>query len=1275
MREKLSRVRKGLVGKRLVAVILILCLVSVGALATTGVLGDWAEAVGRVFMPFSDDVVTIHMNGGAGDGEETLHFPANGGLSMLSPPAGWPLSALAGFYDTPEPTGGTRLIGGYYDIDYGVIPFYFDELDENETVELWARWSADMTFDVNGGTFAAAPGEDYIEVFVTRGQDWSDVAVPTGVNPSAAAGNDGYEFVGWFDTSNPTGGNRLPADGVVGNNALSWFARFEIPETGPGTMTFHPNYAGQPAITVTGIEVGDYWMDIMREVEGQMFSPTGWIARRYSTPDFQENTLLLEMDWDAEWNWVPTIVEENSPAEWWTQWENAVEFILGNTMDRTPIVRGDYWDDVTAPDLGVPGAWDMLGWFCVDTNAEKPTTGLIQDENGMRRFRGIAELTLNFHGNDGTLTGPSSVTVRHGDLWGDHTLPTVAPPANMIFLGWFDTPDPSGGTRLMMEDIFVPADPYDPESEDEIIIARVTWLESTEWYARFIINDGNFQTIIFDANTGWFPNAAMDSVANREIFRMGNLDQAIAADGSLLNPPLAIPENIEQRFVGWFNTPDPTGGTQVTHLTPVDTAEAVVFLWARWEPEDPGAITHTVTFIHDGQIVGGAGVPVTHGQFVTEPNIDLGPDFTFEGWFDEAGFRFDFENTPILADRTLTSRFARTHRSLTFLGNGGTPAETSVRVAIGSIWSQVSTPTIEIAGVWTQFGWFNTPNPTGGDSLASLFGLIPSEGHGRWYARFGATINFNANGGTMIGNGNVFVVRGQNWDDITVPNVNAPANWTFAGWYTAPTGGTRMPDAGAITDTNIAATFYARWTRQVEFNPGTGTGGGTVAVIRGQDWSDIAIPSVTPPTAGWGVIGWYNAPTGGTPMPTEGAILTAPPATFWPRFGHAVVFVPNGGTGGGTVAITAGQGWADITAPSITAPTGWTFAGWFTNSGVTGGTELPTEGEIAAGAPLRFYARFTRLITFNANGGAMTGSATTTVVRGQDWNVVTAPTITPPGGSTFINWFNINAADGGEFLPPSGLIADEASMHTFWARFALNDDMLQTVTFNAAGGEFPNGQGSATRQALRAGNYGQVLTTAGSLAAPALGAPTRDLYTFTGWFVDNARIQPSTPVTNEPTRTLTARWERSHFIVTFETDDAADEVRVAANTMVANRFVEPAEGYQFVGWADESGVRWNFHNRVTRDMTLTPIFVREIPRITQVVVFHGAEGTPRQQSVRANGTYGDAFSQIGNPGVTRPGYRFVGWFTWHTGGTEITADTHLTGAPARDLYARWERIG
>ncbi|MBQ3184096.1 MAG: InlB B-repeat-containing protein [Clostridia bacterium] len=133
------------------------------------------------------------------------------------------------------------------------------------------------------------------------------------------------------------------------------------------------------------------------------------------------------------------------------------------------------------------------------------------------------------------------------------------------------------------------------------------------------------------------------------------------------------------------------------------------------------------------------------------------------------------------------------------------------------------------------------------------------------------TVTFNANGGTNT-QAKKYAVRNSYYGSMPTP---VRAGYTFDGWYTAASGGTKITSDSVVTNVS-SRTLYAHWSTDsstpdtgsytVTFDPNGGTlsGSASYGISVGQTYSSAigSMPSAT--KEGYTLTGWYNEKYGYT---------------------------------------------------------------------------------------------------------------------------------------------------------------------------------------------------------------------------------------------------------------------------------------------------------------------------------------------------------------------------------------------------------------------------
>ena len=383
-------------------------------------------------------------------------------------------------------------------------------------------------------------------------------------------------------------------------------------------------------------------------------------------------------------------------------------------------------------------------------------------------------------------------------------------------------------------------------------------LGDTTLYARWNIN----YTITFNSNGG------------------STVTPINATYGTALTPPVE-PTRAGYTFAGWspafpstmplngasltaqwtinkytisFNT---NGGTAVTPITdaygaivtPPTDPTRVGYTFAGWSPAFPSTMplngttltakwtrnNYSVTFDSKG---GSLVKPITapYGSEITEPSAPTRAGYTFAGWSPT------FPSTMPLNGVTLTAIWTLNNYSVTFDSKGGSLVK-PITAPYGSAITKPSAPTR--AG-YTFVGWsptFPTTMPLNGVSLTAQWTLN------------NYTIAFNSNGGSIVDN-----KTGAFNSMITAPTNPKRIGYSFDGWYTSLSSGTKITFPYKITG---KVTLYAHWKAiiyKVNFN---GNGGNSPAAKTATYGKYVTAPS-NPSRKGYKFLGWYTAASGGT---------------------------------------------------------------------------------------------------------------------------------------------------------------------------------------------------------------------------------------------------------------------------------------------------------------------------------------------------------------------------------------------------------------------------
>ncbi|MDR2964740.1 MAG: InlB B-repeat-containing protein [Treponema sp.] len=221
------------------------------------------------------------------------------------------------------------------------------------------------------------------------------------------------------------------------------------------------------------------------------------------------------------------------------------------------------------------------------------------------------------------------------------------------------------------------------------------------------------------------------------------------------------------------------------------------------------------------------------------------------------------------------------------------------------------------------------------------------------------------------------------------------------------------------------------------------------------------------------------------------------------------------------------------------------------------------------------YAQWTALpvVTFNRNGGDTEAEPATRLVP--PGNTVAPPDTNPTRvGYTFEGWYT-EAAGINEWIFTTGIVTVNITLFAKW------EQIVSIVTFESNGG---SAVASATGVV-----YGS------TISEPT--APTRNGYTFAGWYKDNTTFaEPWVFATDTVTENITlyANWDLITFTVTFESNGGS-AVAPITNILPGDTVTAPANptraGWFFGGWwrSNDNGITltpWNFTIGIAEDITL-----------------------------------------------------------------------------------------
>lgn len=267
------------------------------------------------------------------------------------------------------------------------------------------------------------------------------------------------------------------------------------------------------------------------------------------------------------------------------------------------------------------------------------------------------------------------------------------------------------------------------------------------------------------------------------------------------------------------------------------------------------------------------------------------------------------------------------------------------------------------------------------------------------------------------------------------------AGYTFTGWFTAKSGGTKVYDAngqsinGKYWNNNVYQnkgdlTVYAQWNEN-EYTVTFDANGGAVSTKSAKIKTNAAYSLPTPSRTGYTFNGWYTAQTGGTKITSSTKFTAAANQTLyaqWTANKYTATFDANGGTlGTASKEITYNSTYGALPTPTMA---GYTFNGWYTAK--TGGTKIIANTKVTITAAQTLYAQWTAneyTVTFDANSGTV--STTSAKIKTGDTYSLPTPEM---AGYTFNGWYT--AKTGGTKITSSTKFSSAANQ-TLYAQWSV----------------------------------------------------------------------------------------------------------------------------------------------------------------------------------------------------------------------------------------------
>ena len=1021
-------------------------------------------------------------------------------------------------------------------------------------------------------------------------------------NPDSACPY-GYTFGGWYTSSSYA--TKYTFGEVTSDTYV--YAKWTENPANTYTVTFETN--GGSVVNGQSVAEGG------KVVEPDTPTRTGYIFKGW----FSNKNCTTPFDFNTPITGKTTIYALWSPAYYTVTFETNG---ASNTISSRNVRHGN---TVPVPTTPIKSGYTFMGWYTDATfyreyDFTTPVTGDItlyayytQNPTG-----GDVEdtyITVTFETDGGSVV--HGQTVKKGEKV---TRPEADPSKDhYTFVGWFD----QAGNAFDF-DAFVAG------TTDIVITAH--W-EIRKYTVKFDLVGGS----------GTFADQTVPS-------------------GGYATAPANAPTKSGAVFGGWYT--DPEYNQPFAFATEITSN---VTLYAKWN-----TVYYNVTLnLNGGSIeidgVAQTGKVVVKAASGTTLNLDTTPTregYTFKGWFtnSKCTTAYDFSK-PVTKNFNLYALWSVTYYSVEFNPDGAPATAVKRSVRYGNT---VSAPSMSYVD-HTFGGWFTREAVDNGTTvtdaenqyikvvdgttyLYSRFDFTTAiKGNMTLYARWISneepdpaptvyTVTFNSNGGSRVAMQEVHA-----GDKATVPTAPTKGGYTFEGWY-LDENLTNKFDFDTVLTGDI--TLYANWTAE-DLDARTVTitfvSDGETVEVQTVKVGEKAVEPRLNVKEGFVFSGWYVESTFITEFDFDEAVgidmtLYAKWTEEASKTVYYVAFISDGET---IVSQEVEEGKLPV-RPENPVKTGYNFNNWYADADfntvfdftkpITKNTNVYAEWNIT------MYS-----VAFDQNYDGAPAVTRQSVAYGSS---ATVPTTPVRSGYTFLGWYREKVHTDKSVAYTFGPVTAPITVYAHWA---LNgtEDARYYVTFDSNGG-------TAVET--------QLIVAGGKLDLSNYDDPTREGYTFAGWYDGTNSVNLADYIVSKDVK-LVAHWTavgggtEKPFVITFHSQGGSTVVGqyVYAGGVVTVPAAPSKAGYVFGGWYTEAECtnEYNFNQAVTGDLQLYAKW--DVESVS--VRFDANGGTHGTYSFTVDGTavsFNTADSSVslgfnkaitlvsGEP--TKEGYDFGGWF-------------------------------